>query len=120
MVDSEEIPTVTYYLVLLHAGPNRDTAEPPWSAHIAFIDSLVQLDVVLLGGDFGSPVAGAEAAYLLHTSTRQEAETWAHKDPLILHRYYVPEIVEWRLVGIALGAVDPVLKLPEATIPTQH
>lgn len=110
-MDGEEIPTVTYYLVLLRKGPDQGATEPPWRAHVAFIDSLVQLDVVLLGGDFGSPVAGAEAAYLLHTPTRQEAEKWAHKDPLVLHRYYVPEVVEWHLVGVALGAVDPVLKL---------
>jgi hypothetical protein len=74
---------------------------------------MTELDVALLGGDLGSPVAGAEAAYLLHTSTRQEAETWAHKDPLVLHRYYVPEIVEWHLVGVNLGAIDPALKLPK-------
>lgn len=112
-MDSEDIPTVTYFLVLLHAGPDRDTAEPPWSAHVAFIDTMIELDVVLLGGDFGNPVAGAEAAYLLHTSTRQEAETWAHKDPLVLHRSYVPEIVEWHLVGVNLGAIDPVVRLPK-------
>lgn len=112
-MDSEDIPTVTYFLVLLHAGPNRDAAEPPWGAHVAFIDTLTELDVVLLGGDLGSPVAGAEGAYLLHTATRQEAETWAHKDPLVVHRHYVPEVVEWHLVGINLGAIDPVLKLPK-------
>ena len=82
----EDIPTVTYFLVLLHPAPDQVTADPPWSAHVAFIDSLVELDVILLGGDFGSSVAGAEAAYVLHTSTRQEAETWTHKDPLVLHR----------------------------------
>src|SRR5687767_7235122 len=112
-MDSEDIPTVTYFLVLLHAGPNRDATEPPWSAHVAFIDKLTELDAVLLGGDFGSPVAGAEAAYLLHTSTRQEAETSAHQDPLVVHRYYVPEVVEWHLVGVTLGAIDPVLGLPK-------
>jgi len=110
---SDDIPTVTYFLVLLRAEPGRETAEPPWSAHVAFIDSMVALDVVLLGGEFGSSVAGAEAAYLLHTSTRQEAEAWAHKDPLVLHRYYVPEVVEWRLVGVAPGAINPVLRLPK-------
>jgi uncharacterized protein YciI len=107
-----DVPTVTYFLVLLRPGPDQNSAEPPWSAHVAFIDRLTELEVVLLGGDFGSPVGGAEAAYLLHTPTRHEAETWAHQDPLVLHRYYVPEIVEWHLVGVALGAVDPVLKLP--------
>jgi uncharacterized protein YciI len=108
-----EIPTVAYYLVLLRAAPDRDATEPPWSAHVAFVDTLIELDVVLLGGDLGSPVAGAEGAYLLHTSTRQEAEAWAHKDPLVVHRYFVPEVVEWHLVGVNLGAIDPVLKLPQ-------
>ncbi len=112
-MDSEDMPTVTYFLVLLHPGRDRDPAEPPWSAHVAFIDTLIELDVVLLGGDLGRPVAGAEGAYLLHTSTRQEAESWAQKDPLVLHRHYVPQIVEWHLVGINLGAVDPVLRLPQ-------
>jgi uncharacterized protein YciI len=112
-MDSEDIPTVTYFLVLLHAAPDRDSAEPPWSAHVAFIDTLTELEVVLLGGDFDRSVAGAEAAHLLRTSTRQEAETWARKDPLVLHRYYVPEVVDWRLVGINLGAIDPVLRLPK-------
>lgn len=112
-MDSDDIPTVPYFLVLLHAGPDRDAVEPPWSAHVAFIDTLTELEVVLLGGDFGSPVAGAEAAYLLRTATRQEAETWAHQDPLIRHRYYVPEVVEWHLVGVNLGAVDPTLRLPK-------
>lgn len=111
--DSEDITTVTYYLVLLHPAPSRDEAEPPWSAHVAFIDTMTELDVVLLGGEFARPVAGAEAAYLLHTATRQEAEAWAHKDPLVLHRYYVPEVVEWHLVGVAPGAIDPVLRLPK-------
>jgi hypothetical protein len=112
-MDSEAIPTVIYFLVLLRAGPNRDSPEPPWGAHVAFIDTLTELDVVLLGGDLGSAVAGAEGAYLLHTATRQEAETWARKDPLVVDRYYVPEVVEWHLVGINLGAIDPDLRLPK-------
>jgi hypothetical protein len=69
--------------------------------------------VVLLGGDLASPVAGADAAYLLHTSTRQEAEACAHEDPLVRHRYYVPEIVEWHLVGVNLGAIHPDIRLPK-------
>ena len=75
--------------------------------------TLIELDVVLLGGDVGSQVSCAEAAYLLHTATRQEAEAWAQKDPLVIHRYFVPEVVEWHLVGVNLGAVDPVLRLPK-------
>ena len=110
---SEDIPTVTYFLVLLHPGSNRGTAEPPWNEHVAFIETLIELDVVLLGGDVGSQVSCAEAAYLLHTATRQEAEAWAQKDPLVIHRYFVPEVVEWHLVGVNLGAVDPVLRLPK-------
>jgi uncharacterized protein YciI len=109
-MDIENIPSVPYFLVLLHAGPHRATAEPAWSAHVAFIDSMAELGVVLLGGDFGTPVAGADAAYVLHTSTRTEAETWAHKDPLVLQGYFVPEVIEWRLVGVTLGAIDPALR----------
>jgi hypothetical protein len=103
---------VAYFLVLLHPGSNQATAESSWNAHAAFIDTLTELDVVRPGGDLGSQVAGAEAAYLLHTATRQEAEAWAHKDPLVTHRYFDPEVVEWHLVGVNLGAVDSVLRLP--------
>ncbi|SEF13501.1 hypothetical protein [Jiangella alba] len=64
-------------------------------------------------GDFDVPVAGAEAAYLLHTPTRREAADWVRRDPLVRHGHYVPDIVEWRLVGINTGAVDPALKPPD-------
>jgi hypothetical protein len=80
---------------------------------VAFIDFMVERDVVLLGGNFGGSVAGAQAAYLLHTSTPQEADSWAHQDPLVMQQYFVPEVVEWRLVGVAIGAIDPVVRLPK-------
>ncbi|MBZ2194936.1 YciI family protein [Occultella gossypii] len=112
MTESGVIATVSYFLVLLRRAPDAAAAEPPWEEHIAFIDTMVSHGVVLLGGDLDPPVAGAEAAYLLHTSTRAEAQAWAGRDPLVRQGSYGPDVVEWRLVGIALNAIHPALLMP--------
>ncbi len=39
--------------------------------------------------------------------------TWAGKDPLIVQGYFVPQIIEWRLVGVTVGAIDPALRGPQ-------
>ena len=62
-----EIPTVPYFLVLLMPGRNHAAASDHFAAHVDFIDAMAAANVVLLGGDFDSAIAGAEAAYLLHT-----------------------------------------------------
>lgn len=111
MTEIGVIPTVTYFLVLLRPVRNEAASEPPWQAHVAYIDTMVSHGVVLLGGDLDPPVSGADAAYLLHTSTREEAETWADNDPVVRHGHYIPEVVEWHLVGIAPNAIHPALKL---------
>ena len=73
---------------------------------------MVSHGVVLLGGDLDPPVAGADAGYLLHTSTRQDAEAWARKDPLVRQGNYAPDVIEWRLLGIAFNAIHPALMMP--------
>lgn len=111
MTDPDVVPTVSYFLVLLHPAPDAGS-EPPWGEHVAFIDTMVSRGVVLLGGDLDPPVAGADAAYLLHTATRQDAEAWARKDPLVRQGHCGPDVIEWRLVGIALDAIHPALRMP--------
>jgi uncharacterized protein YciI len=105
--DVDDIPTVPYFLVLLLPGPNR-AAEPEHSAaHIAFIETMEAAKVVLLGGEFGSLVDGAQAAYLLHVSSQSEAEEWAAKDPFVVEGVFQARVVTWHLVGIAASAIDP-------------
>jgi uncharacterized protein YciI len=106
--DGREIPTVRYFLVLLVPSSNYGAAEWYFAAHVDFIDEMTAANVVLLGGDFEPTIAGADAAYLLHTASQAEAEEWASKDPLIAHAVYQPRIVAWNLVGISRAAIDPV------------
>ncbi|WP_156743575.1 YciI family protein [Occultella aeris] len=107
MTQTGVIPTVSYFLVLLRPVPDASATEPPWQEHVHFIDEMVSHGAVLLGGDLDPPVAGARAAYLLHTSTRAEAEAWTGRDPLVRQGSYAPEVIEWSLVGIALNAIHP-------------
>jgi hypothetical protein len=106
-MDSTSIPTVSYFLVLLRTGPNQAGVEADWEGHVAFVDSLVQENLVLLGGDLVPPLGDAAGAYLLHTRDRSEAEACARRDPLVRHGRVIPEVIEWRLVGINPRAIDP-------------
>lgn len=109
--DVDDVPTVPYFLVLLDPGPNR-VAEPQHrAAHIAFIETMEAAHVVLLGGEFGAPIDGAQAAYLLHVSSQLEAERWAATDPLIVKQVFRARVVAWHLVGIATAAIDPTFKV---------
>jgi uncharacterized protein YciI len=108
--DIDDVPTVPYFLVLLDPGPNR-AAEPQYrAAHITFIETMEAANVVLLGGEFGSPINGAQAAYLLHVSSESEAESWAAKDPLVVQKVFHARVVAWHLVGIAAAAIDPTIR----------
>jgi uncharacterized protein YciI len=107
--ESDEIPSVPYFLVLLIPSSNHRAASEHFAAHVAFIEAMAAAHVVLLGGDFDSAVEGAEAAYLLHTNSRDEAQAWAAKDPFVTHAVYRPRVVAWNLVGVDPGAVDPAL-----------
>lgn len=104
--DVDDVSTIPYFLVLLDPGPNRTTEPQHRAAHIAFIETMEAASVVLLGGEFGCPLDGAQAAYLLHVASHSEAEKWVAKDPLVVEKVFQPRVIEWRLVGIAATAID--------------
>jgi uncharacterized protein YciI len=108
-VDESEEQGPGYYLVLLRPGARHDRVAQLLDDHVAFMEAMIAADVVLLGGDFGAPVDGAETAYLLRTSSHSEAERWAARDPFVQGAAYEPTVLHWDLVGINLGAVDPAL-----------
>ena len=108
--DVDDVPTVPYFLVLLDPGPNRAAEPQHRAAHIAFIETMEAANVVLLGGELGSPIDGAQAAYLLHVSSQREAEGWAARDPLIAGKVFQARVIAWHLVGIAAAAIDPAFK----------
>jgi uncharacterized protein YciI len=101
-----EIRTVPYFLVLLRRGENHDAAAEHYPAHVRFVGTMEAANTVLLGGSFGSPIDGAEGAYLLHVASRTEAEDVASQDPLVKARVCEAKIVEWKLVGVCRGAID--------------
>jgi len=105
-----EIASVPYFLVLLAPGGNHAAAAEHFAAHVRFIEEMEAANVVLLGGDFGAPVGGAEAAYLLHCSCEAEALAWAARDPLVQSDAYRPQVVVWNLVGVTVGAIDAALR----------
>lgn len=107
--EGDEIPSVPYFLVLLIPGGNHQAAAQHFAAHVAFVDTMIAANVVLLGGDFDSAIDGAEGAYLLHTGSEDEAYAWAAKDPFIAHAVYRPRVVAWNLVGIDARAIDSAL-----------
>jgi len=106
-----EVPSVPYYLVLLVPSVNHAAGGQHFAAHVKFIDEMSAANVVLLGGDFEATIEGAEAAYLLHTASRAEAEAWAANDPLVKHAVYSTKVVAWHLVGISQTAIDPSLRV---------
>lgn len=109
-IDDDDIPTVPYFLVLMLPDDGFATEPEHRAAHIAFIETMEAADVVLLGGEFGSPVDGAQAAYLLHVSSQADAEQWAAKDPLVLNKVCQTRVIPWHLVGIATSAIHPTFR----------
>ena len=102
-----EIPTIPYYLVLLTRSKRFAESEVPFAAHVEFIGEMTAASVVLLGGDLDPPIDGADGAYLLHTASRAEAESWAARDPLVSSGAYAARLIAWHLVAIAPSAIDP-------------
>jgi hypothetical protein len=82
-------------------------AEPAGEAHEPFIDDLIERNAVLMGGGFGAPVAGVFGAYVLATETYDEAARLAVSDPLVREADVACQVIEWRLVAINPGAIDP-------------
>ena len=95
-----------YVLVILRAGGNADDAQAHATAHERFIDSLLERNLVLLGGGFAEPVGDADAAYLLRCSGVEEARRIAAADPYIAHDVVHAECIVWELVGINPEAID--------------
>jgi len=108
-IDPADIPVVPYFLVLLVPNDDREAEPAVFTQHVAFIEHMASQGVVLLGGAFEAPIEGASGAYLLHTASKAEAETWASRDPLMTSGACRANIIAWKLVGIAPGAIDPAL-----------
>jgi uncharacterized protein YciI len=95
-----------YVLVVLRAG-ERVTDEPLHAvAHERFIDSLIERNLVLLGGGFAEPIDDSVAAYVLRCATVDEARGLVETDPYVANGVVQPELARWELVGINPAAID--------------
>jgi len=92
-----------YVLVTLLEGPQFGEVDVD---HEPFIDSLVAEHLVLLGGDLIDSEQGVRAAYVLRCDDLATAEAIVARDPLVTSGVMRPQLAEWQLVGIDLGAVD--------------
>jgi uncharacterized protein YciI len=99
--------TVPYFLVLIEPIGDPAAMDAHADDHVAFVDRMIEENVVLLGGGFEAALDGAVGAYLLHTPTRAAAEGWAARDPLMASGACRARIVQWDLVGVNAGAIDP-------------
>jgi uncharacterized protein YciI len=95
-----------YVFVLLQPGENEDPERLLGPAHVEFIDSLIERNAVLLGGDFSGLVENAHAAYLLRCGDLDEAERIVAADPFVINDLARPKLVEWQLVAVNPDAVD--------------
>ena len=94
-----------YFLVLL-----REDFDASAIDHESFVDSLIERNLVLLGGPFvGEPYPGVTAAYVLRCADADEAAAIVATDPLVTSGTCVSTVVGWDLVGIDLAAIDPEL-----------
>jgi uncharacterized protein YciI len=97
--------SAVYFLVLLQESGSADDV-----AHEPFIDSLVERNLVLLGGDFDEEAfPGVTAAYVLRCGDLAEAEAVVATDPLVASGACEATVVGWDLVGVNLNAIDPYL-----------
>jgi uncharacterized protein YciI len=97
---------VPYVLVILRRGGSAEDERLHAEAHERFIDSLIERNLVLLGGGFAESIDDADAAYLLRCSGVEEARQIAATDPYAVHDVVRPEPVIWELVGINPDAID--------------
>jgi uncharacterized protein YciI len=102
---------MTYVLIALRPGREFDEARAYGEEHEPFIDSLIERSVVLLGGDFASPLGNVHAAYLLRCNDVDEGRAIAQSDPLVRGGVFEAEAVEWQLVGIDPRAIEPGLSI---------
>ena len=93
-----------YYLVKLRDAPDWTSDEPD---HERFVHSLVDRNVILLGGPLdGEPVGGVSAAYVLRCSDIDEARAVVATDPLVVAGAAMATVTRWDLVGINVDAID--------------
>ncbi|MCF6746342.1 hypothetical protein E9529_19105 [Blastococcus sp. KM273128] len=90
----------SYFLVLLTAAAG---AGAPRADHEAFVDSLVDRRLVLLGGPLGED----DAAYVLRCGSPAEAQDVVAADPLVASGARTATVTRWDLVGVDLRLVDP-------------
>jgi uncharacterized protein YciI len=95
-----------YVLVILRRGGNADDERLHAEAHVRFIDSLIERNLVLLGGGFAEAVDDADAAYVLRCGSVEEAREIVATDPFVINDVARPEPVVWELVGINPDAID--------------
>ena len=100
-----------YFLVLLTETGGASGHETHAVEHEQFIDAHIADNSILLGGGFAKPWGGTSAAYVLATEGLDQATAIARRDPLVRHGDVTLRVVEWRLVGINRGAIDPALWL---------
>ena len=93
-------------MLLYPAEVHRDLPD-----HEPFIDSLVERNLVVLGGELEPPASEATVAYVLSCSSELEASVLTASDPLVSTGCMRAEVVEWQLVGFNPDAVDPKLLL---------
>ena len=98
---------MAYVLVVLREGEQVKQEHAFAAEHEQFIDSLIERNLVLLGGAFATPVGDADAAYLLRCGSIEEARAIVAEDPYVRGQVASPECVEWELVGINPDAIDP-------------
>jgi hypothetical protein len=91
---------------MLRRGGNADDESLHAEAHERFIDSLIERNLVLLGGGFAESIVDAGGAYLLRCSGVEEARRIAATDPYVVHDVVRAECVVWELVGINPDAID--------------
>jgi uncharacterized protein YciI len=98
---------MAYVLVILRPGGNADDEPLHAEAHERFIDSLIERNLVLLGGGFAeATVGGADGAYLLRCGSLEEARELVATDPYVSNDVACADPVVWELVGINPDAID--------------
>jgi uncharacterized protein YciI len=95
-----------YVLVILRPGGNADDEPLHAEAHERFIDSLIERNLVLLGGGFAEAVGDADGAYVLRCGSLEEARGLVATDPYVSNDVARASPVVWELVGINPDAID--------------
>ena len=95
-----------YMLVILRGGSNAENDQLHAAAHNDFISSLIERNLVLLGGAFREAIDDAYAAYVLRCGSVDEARANAADDPFVRREVVRPRCVEWELVGVNPEAID--------------